>query len=128
MSAPGLRDGRLADCPRSPNCVCSEASDPGHRIAPLALAVSPEEAWRDLVEVLEGWPGARIVRRDAAYLHAECRTRLLRFVDDVEFQLLPEAGLVAVRSASRLGWSDLGANRARVEAIRARLRERGTVR
>ena len=128
MSPPGLVNGQLADCPSAPNCVCSEASDAGHRIPPLALAVPAESAWRELEAVLTGQPRTRIVEQDASYLHAECRTRLLGFVDDLEFQLKAEEGLIAVRSASRLGYSDFGVNRKRVEEIRRLLRESGTVR
>ena len=123
----GVRDGRLADCPMSPNCVCSDASDPGHRIAPFALAVGPEAAWRAIEEAVDSLPRGRIVEREMGYLRAEDRTRL-GFVDDLELHLRVDEGLVAVRSASRLGWSDLGANRRRVERLRSRLRQRGVVR
>ncbi len=123
----GVHDGRLADCPLSPNCVCSDASDPGHRVPPFALATGPEGAWRVIEEVVAALPRIRIVARDEDYLRAEART-LIGFVDDLELHLRADEGLVAVRSASRLGWSDLGVNRRRVEEIRARLRERGIVR
>lgn len=125
--AGGVRDGRLADCPISPNCVCSDASNPSRRVAPFALAMGPERAWELLEEAVAALPRSRIVSRDDRYLHAETRT-LIGFVDDLELHLRPDEGLVAVRSASRLGWSDLGVNRGRVEALRGRLRERGVVR
>ena len=125
---PGLRDGRLADCPRSPNCVSSEAQGRVHGIEPFTLAAPAEEAWQAAGEVLAELPGTRVVTRQADYLHVECRTPWLRFTDDLELQLRAEEGVMAVRSASRLGYSDLGANRARVEALRAALRERGVVR
>ena len=128
MSAGGLRDGRLADCPRTPNCVCSEAADRTHAIEPFVLDAPPDKAWRAIQEVVGDWPRARIVTRQASYLHAECRTPTLGFTDDLELQLLAEDGVVAVRSASRLGYSDLGANRRRVEALREVLRARGVVR
>ena len=118
---------RLAACPRKPNCVYSDASGSVHGIAPLALAVPADEAWRVVEEVIESLPRTRIVDREHGYLHAECRTALLRFVDDLELELREAAGEIAVRSASRLGYSDLGANRARVEDLRSRLRERGVV-
>jgi len=123
----GVRDGRLTDCPLSPNCVCSDASDPGHRVAPFALATGPEQAWRTIEEVVASLPRTRIVARQPDYLHAEARS-LLGFVDDLELQLRADEGLVAVRSASRLGYSDLGVNRKRVEALRVRLRKRGVLR
>lgn len=123
----GVQDGRLADCPLSPNCVCSDASDPGRRIPPFALAVGPEQAWRAIEETLTSLPRVRIVAREADYLRAEART-FFGFVDDVELHLRPDERLVAVRSASRMGWSDLGVNRRRIEEIRSRLRQRGVVR
>ena len=73
-------------------------------------------------------PRTRVVERLDDHLHAECRSRLLGFVDDLELELRPEEGLIAVRSASRLGYSDLGVNRRRVETLRAELRRRGVVR
>jgi uncharacterized protein (DUF1499 family) len=53
------------------------------------------------------------------YLHVEMRSLMFRFVDDVEFSLAASAGLIHVRSASRVGYSDFGVNRKRVERIRA---------
>jgi len=123
----GVHEGRLSDCPLSPNCVCSDASDGDHRIAAFALATGPEEAWRVIEDVVASQRRTRIVARQPGYLHAEARS-LLGFVDDLELQLRADEGLVAVRSASRLGYSDLGVNRKRVEALRGRLRERGMVR
>jgi len=73
---------------------------------------------------VEGMPDSKIIRHDATYLYAEFRTRRMRFVDDVEFAFDQNAGLIHVRSASRLGRRDFGVNRARVEAIRARIQAR----
>lgn len=112
-------DGRLAPCPASPNCVSSDAS-PGdaHYIEPLRIEGDPGSAWQALIGHLEGQPAYTIVERRDDYLRAEARTRLLRFVDDVEFHLRPDRGEIAMRSASRIGYSDLGANRRRLEAVR----------
>ena len=114
-------DGRLTPCPSSPNCVSSDATDEAHTIAPLRFGGEPELAWQRLVGHLESSPGYTIVERDDGYLRAEARTRLLRFVDDVEFHLRPAAGEIAMRSASRIGYSDLGANRRRLERLREAL-------
>ncbi len=111
-------EGRLTPCPGSPNCVSSDAGDDAHRIAPLSFGGDPERAWQRLVDHIESAPEYTIVERDDGYLRAEARTRLLRFVDDVEFHLRPEAGQIAMRSASRVGYSDLGANRRRLERLR----------
>ncbi len=117
-------EGMLTPCPSSPNCVSSDAADDAHRIAPLSFGSEPADAWQALIEHLESTPEYTIVERGDGYLRAEARTRLLRFVDDVEFHLRPEAGEIAMRSASRVGYSDLGANRRRLERLRSALDDR----
>ena len=111
----GMRDGRLAPCKRSPNCVSSQAdpADREHYIAPIAYAGTLERVRREL----ERLPLARVIRAEGAYLHVEFRTPILRFVDDLE--LLQAGGVLHVRSASRLGRRDFGVNRKRVEQLRA---------
>jgi uncharacterized protein (DUF1499 family) len=113
----GARDGRLAPCKRSPNCVSSQAdpADRQHYIAPLAFAGTLAELRR----AIERLPRVTVIGEASEYLYAEFRTRLLRYVDDVEF--LKAGSLVHVRSASRLGRRDFGVNRRRVEQIRALL-------
>ena len=124
----GVRDGRLARCPSSPNCVCSDAEDAGHRVAPLELSMPAAEAWPLIRDAVAELPRTRIAAETAEYLHAECGSALLGFVDDLELHLRPEAGIAAVRSASRLGYSDLGVNRRRVEDLRTALHALGVVR
>jgi uncharacterized protein (DUF1499 family) len=123
----GLRDGRLAPCPGSPNCVSSDATSARHHIAPYRLNAPPGDAWRALIEVVSEQPRATVLESTDAYLYAEFRSRFFGFVDDVEFYLRPEEQTIGVRSASRVGYSDLGANRKRVESIREALRARGAV-
>jgi uncharacterized protein (DUF1499 family) len=89
-----------------------------HYIEPLRVTGDPASTWQALIEHLEGQPRYTIVERRDTYLRAEARTRLLRFVDDVEFHLRADQGEIAMRSASRIGYSDLGANRRRLEAVR----------
>ena len=113
-AAAGLVDGKLSPCPSSPNCVSSEAGTPdSHRVEPLPLA-----AWDKLPDVIAGM-GGDILVRDEAYIAAEFRTPLMKFVDDVEFR--KDDASVQVRSASRVGHSDMGANKKRVEELRAAL-------
>lgn len=114
----GFAGGRLAPCPSSPNCVCSE--DPRAAIAPLAFPGDPDAAFRGLLEFLGREPRVELVTVGPDYAHAVFRTRLLRFRDDVELRLDRAARLIHVRSASRIGHSDFGANRKRVESLRAR--------
>lgn len=123
----GVTEGRLRPCPVSPNCVCSDDAGRGH-IAPFELAVPAEEGWQAVRQAVEALPRTRIVRADGGYLHAECSSALMGFVDDLELSLRPEESSVAVRSASRLGWSDMGVNRRRVEELREALRDRGVLR
>lgn len=121
----GIKSGRLTACPSSPNCVCSDAEDPAHRIDPFVLAAKPETAWAALREEIAARPRTRIVKAADDYLHVEEKSRFFGFVDDIEFHLRPADQIIAVRSASRVGYSDLGVNRKRVESIRKRLQERG---
>lgn len=115
----GVRDGRLAPCKPSPNCVSSQAdpADKTHYIEPIRGTL--EVARR----VLRTLPRVTIVRDEPSYLHAEFRTRLLRFVDDVELYF--DGHVLHVRSCSRVGYHDLGTNRRRVESLR-RLIESGS--
>lgn len=124
----GISDARLAACPSSPNCVSSDADDASHQVDPFALAVPAAEAWEGARELVAQLPRTRIVTERADYLHAECASALLGFVDDLELHLRPASGEIAVRSASRLGYSDLGVNRRRVEGLRRALAQRGLVR
>jgi uncharacterized protein (DUF1499 family) len=124
----GLHDGRLQPCPASPNCVSSDAADATHRVEPFDLVGEPQAAWQVLQDTVRAFPRTAIMTVTPDYLHAEFRSFLFRFVDDVEFHLRPAEGIIAVRSASRVGYSDLGVNRERVENLRQALRIRGMVR
>lgn len=115
----GIHNGRLADCPDSPNCVCSQEDRDSHKIAPLKYEGDGKAAFARLTELVKTWPRARIITQTDQYLRAEFTTPILRFVDDVEFLLTEDEKVIHVRSASRVGHSDLGTNRKRVEDIRA---------
>ena len=121
----GTRTNRLAPCPASPNCVASDAPDGDHAIAPLALAAPADEAWSAARAALAALPRTRIVAETDDYLHAECSSALFRFVDDIELQLISAEGIIAVRSASRVGYGDMGVNRRRVEDLRESLARSG---
>jgi uncharacterized protein (DUF1499 family) len=116
----GMTDGRLAACPDSPNCVSSQSTDPRHAIDPLRYDGTAEKARELLIEAVSGMKRARIVAAEERYIHAEFTSALFRFVDDVEFLLESETKTIHVRSASRVGYSDLAVNRRRVEEIRSR--------
>ena len=110
---------RIAPCPRSPNCVSSLAPDDAHRVDPIRFTGDPAAALAKLRAVIEAMPRTQITRIDSDSLHAEFTSWLLRFVDDLDAVVDPDAGVIHVRSASRVGYSDLGVNRKRVDGIRA---------
>jgi uncharacterized protein (DUF1499 family) len=123
----GVRDGRLQPPSSTPNSVSSQAGlYPDHpqrsyaEIEPLRFKGSGEEAMRQATELVRTTPGATLITQTPGYLHAEMRTRWLKFTDDLELLLDERASLIHVRSASRLGLSDFGANRDRVQVLRVR--------
>jgi len=113
-SVVGLTEGRFHDCPDRPNCVSSDVGVGEHAIAPLAGV--DDAGWTRLAEQAAELPGAVVVDLSGDYLRVEVRSKLFGFVDDLELSRRSEE--VAVRSASRVGHSDLGVNRSRVEALR----------
>jgi uncharacterized protein (DUF1499 family) len=119
----GVKDGRLAPCKRTPNCVCSQADpqDREHFISPIAF----RGGFPELKKAVQSMERATVIEAEGNYLYAEYRTRLMRYVDDLELWYDERAGVVHVRSASRLGRRDFGVNRNRVEALRALIRARG---
>ncbi|MFP4123397.1 MAG: DUF1499 domain-containing protein, partial [Coleofasciculus sp.] len=119
----GVESGKLTACPETPNCVNSQAEDAQHKIEPLTYKSTPAKAIADLKTVIENMEKTKIITETENYLYAEFSTKLIGFVDDVEFFLDEGANVIHVRSASRLGQSDLGVNRKRVETIRAKFNE-----
>jgi uncharacterized protein (DUF1499 family) len=118
----GVMDQRLSPCPESPNCVSSQISDDAvHGIAPLSYQGDLETVHNLLVEILGVVPGTTIVEEKDDYIRAEAHSRLMGFVDDLEFYFPEDTQIIEVRSASRLGESDLGVNRRRLEQIRLAL-------
>jgi len=115
---------RLLPCPSSPNCVSTQAQDEGHGIAPIRYHKSRAEAKEALKEVVRSLPRTKLVEEDETYLHYEFTSLLLRFVDDVEFLFDDETKTIHFRSASRTGYSDLGANRMRMEQVRTLVAEK----
>ncbi|MCL1471465.1 DUF1499 domain-containing protein [Argonema antarcticum] len=117
----GVQAGKLAACPSSPNCVSSQSQDAEHKIEPLTYNSTTVEAMAQLKKVIESEERTKIISETPNYLYAEFTSKLMGFVDDVEFYLDEAAKVIHVRSASRLGQSDLGVNRKRIETIRAKL-------
>ena len=119
----GVTQGQLLACPATPNCVCSQAdpNDKEHFIAPIVSNKAPGDAIASLKAIIEGMERSTINEVTENYLYAEFSSKLMGFVDDIEFYAEP-SGQVQVRSAARLGKSDLGVNRKRVETIREELK------
>ena len=112
-----LVDGRLRACPKSPNCVSSEADSTSSRVEPLTFQGRSEKAWGDLKETIRDM-GGKIQEEHDGYLWATFTSKLFRFVDDGEFRMVSSDSIIHVRSGSRVGYSDLGVNRRRVEKLR----------
>jgi len=123
----GVAGGRLAPCPSSPNCVSSEAKKPKHAVEPFTLKGDRAAGWKAVREVVEGMPRTKTVSASKIYLHAECTSLLMRYVDDLELYLGRDSQVIQVRSASRVGYSDMGVNRKRVERLRKVLQERDLI-
>ncbi len=110
---------RLAPCPHSPNCVSSQAVKSDQYIQPIRFEGPADLAFSKLERIILALPGARIIVREDAYIHTEFQSKWLKFIDDVESILDSENNIIHIRSASRIGYSDFGANRKRVEFIRS---------
>ena len=118
---------RLQPCASRPNCVSSLAPDAAHRIEPFHPRGNADDPLAAVREIVIAWPGARVVEEATGYLHMECRSRLFRFVDDLELAREETTGTIHVRSAARIGYTDFGVNRRRVERLRRRLRTAGAI-
>ena len=120
----GVHAGRLALPKRTPNNVNSQTdknADAQHYVEPLRYTGDARRAWSALRRIIDGMTRVKVVQAEPNYLYAEFTSKLMGFVDDTEFYLDEKAGVIQVRSASRLGRGDHGVNRERIESIRAQL-------
>jgi uncharacterized protein (DUF1499 family) len=123
----GIGPSGLSGCPKSPNCVSSEAKDEQHAIASFRLKGDPNASWPLIQDQVASMPGWTVVTSTDNYLHVECKSRIFRFVDDLELYFNSSNGIISIRSASRIGYSDFGANRRRVELLRSELRTKQVI-
>jgi uncharacterized protein (DUF1499 family) len=114
-----LSAGHLAPCPSSPNCVSSYETDAEHGMEAMEYDGETAVAQAEILAIIEAMPKSTLITNEPGYIHAEFRSPTMNFVDDVEFYFDEEAGLIQFRSASRLGYGDMGANRKRMEEIQA---------
>jgi uncharacterized protein (DUF1499 family) len=115
----GVHAGKLSPCPSSPNCVCSQGADAAHAVEPVRYTGPAADAWDRLKRAVATLPRTTIASATDDYLHAEWVSPVVGYVDDLECLLDRDANVIHVRSASRVGYSDMGYNKARVEALRA---------
>ncbi|MCA0983954.1 DUF1499 domain-containing protein [Halobacillus yeomjeoni] len=113
----GVKNGELAACPKSPNCVSTQETDEEKRLEPLPFNGDLEETKTYVRQILNQMDRTTIEVEDGNYFHVISKTKLIGFKDDVEFYFDQDAQLVHFRSASRVGYSDLGANRKRMETF-----------
>lgn len=121
----GIRDSLFAPCPPTPNCVSSQSRDSEHAIEPLSFTGTAARSHADLKKILLGMRRSKIITETDSYFHVEFASAIWRFIDDGEFWFDTGAKAIHVRSAARLGSSDLGVNRKRIEEIRARWKALG---
>ena len=121
--AGGVAGEGLAPCPATPNCVSSQTEDPVQLVEPFKLTGERAAIREELKAALSRLGGTKVVKEETNYLHAVASTAFFRFRDDMELLIDPANGVVHFRSASRLGVSDLGANRKRAERLRVILAE-----
>jgi uncharacterized protein (DUF1499 family) len=114
-----VQDGKLIACGKRPNCVCSEDSNNDFLIPPISYSSQTLLAWKVLLEVLQDM-GGRVEQGDDSFVHVTFRSTIFRFIDDVCCRLDKEDEIIHIRSASRVGYSDFGVNRKRVEELRKR--------
>ena len=122
-AALGINNGHLSACPSSPNCVVSQYGDADHTIAPITYQSDRANAKETLLKVLSVVPRTEIVAQTDDYIRGESTSRIFKFVDDVEFYFPEDEKVIHVRSASRVGESDLGVNRRRIEQIRLAMQD-----
>ena len=114
----GVKDGKFIPCPASPNCISSQSEETLHAIEPLVYKGSPDDVRTHLLEVIRSMKRSKLVTMQERYIHAEFTSAVFRFVDDAEFYIDDDQKVIHVRSAARLGYSDFGVNRKRIETIR----------
>ncbi|MBD2663582.1 hypothetical protein B6N60_01549 [Richelia sinica FACHB-800] len=119
----GVNNGALAPCPATNNCVVSQNADVIHTIEPIVYHGDRNTAWETLLKVLTVVPRTQVIEKTDNYIHALSKSRIFKFVDDVEFYLPTDEAVIHIRSASRIGEWDLGVNRRRIEQIRLALQE-----
>ena len=119
-----MTEPRFSPCPKTPNCVSSLETGTSHYIEPLSYGGATEAAKQRLLDVINEYPRSRVLEVTDTHIRATFKSLLFRFIDDVEFHIDAGERLIHMKSASRVGFSDMGANRRRCETIRDRFKRR----
>ena len=114
----GLVEGKLRQCPKSPNCVSTQSIDEKHKIKPIHYNSTLKEAKEKIQNIIKSLKRTKVITETDDYIHIEFRTALFKFIDDIEFYFDDSEKIMHFRSASRVGYSDMGVNRKRMENIR----------
>ncbi|AFZ36688.1 hypothetical protein Sta7437_3180 [Stanieria cyanosphaera PCC 7437] len=122
-SSLGIKDGFLSPCPKTPNCVVSQNADDSHAILPITYHTDFDTAREALLKVLTVVPRTEVIEQTDNYIYALSKSRIFKFIDDVEFYFPTDEQVIHIRSASRVGESDLGVNRRRLEQIRLAMKD-----
>ena len=115
------------DCPYSPNCRSTLALDPDRRIEPMQLKPDWQKNSERIPPLLASIPGSRVVQNNGTLIHAECKSRIFGFVDDLILKVNLQTGRIDVRSAARTGYYDFGVNKRRIHRLRQALKDRGII-
>ncbi len=113
----GITNGQLIDCPKSPNCVSTQTKSKQHQMSPISFNGTAADAMAKLKKIISNQERTEIIKETSDYLHVEYTTKLMRFVDDVEFYVDEANQKIHFRSASRLGHSDMGLNERRMTEV-----------
>ena len=113
----GIVDGKLHPCPKSPNCVSTQAIDEKHKIEPINYSGSLKDAKTKIMSIINSLKRFKIITNEENYIHIEFRTATFKFIDDVEFLFDDKEKVIHFRSRARMGYSDMGVNRKRMEEI-----------
>jgi len=113
----GIVDGKLHPCPKSPNCVSTQATDEKQKMEPINYSGSLEDAKRKIITIINSLKRSKVITNEEKYIHIEFRTATFRFIDDVEFLFDDKEKIIHFRSRARMGYSDMGVNRKRMEKI-----------
>jgi len=113
----GIVDRKLHPCPKSPNCVSTQAIDEKQKMEPINYSGDLEDAKTKIISIINSLKRSKIITNEENYIHIEFRTATFRFVDDVEFLFDDKEKVIHFRSRARMGYSDMGVNRKRMKEI-----------